>query len=228
MLKLEKGLEGIYIKVREKDKFFNSLLLKALAAALLFHILFFVVFQIQPFKMSSSFLFPPVMVQTDQNGSTLIQKEHEDEISLLPPPPYAIDYPKQLPQGLQERPQIKGIPPFNSEDQILLTFTPATIERPKVQLSISGEPSTLQWLLPDALKQKIEVPINKDPLFVKFLVLLDENRGEVFWYDKIQGSGSSSVDKTAEEVLLNLHFHGEASLNMSGIIDFAIYSEENS
>ncbi len=228
MLKLEKGLEGIYIVVREREKFFSSLFLKALAVALLFHIIFFVVFQIQPFKMTSTFLFPPVKVQTEKSGSALVQSEHDDDIALLPPPPYAIIMGKQLPQVIENAPKNIPIPTFYSDDQILLAFAPQMVEKPQVQLIISGELSTLNWILPEFLQQKIEVPINQDPLFVKYRIVLDENLREIFWFEKIQSSGSTLVDQSTEQLLLDLHFEGQSPFNPSGVIDFIIYQGRNS
>lgn len=225
MLKLEKGSDDIHIRIREKERFFNSLFLKALAAALLFHVLFFVVFQIRPFKMNSTFLFPPVKVQTEKPSHIAIQKELNDEIALLPPPPYAILYPQENFKGLKEDPKRVSLPDFQAENELLIAFQPQKVDKPKIQLFLSGNIATLNWIFPKTIDEKIAVFPHMDPLFVKYQILVDHEQGIIYWYEKIQSSGSPIIDQETEQVLLDMRTEGMIPFHLSGTIDFAIFSE---
>ena len=93
MLKLEKSSnsDSITIRIREKEHFFNSLFLKALAIALLFHFSALILFQVTPFSLTSTFVFPPVQVQShlEKKGiSTLVVDPVVEE--KVPPPPFSI------------------------------------------------------------------------------------------------------------------------------------------
>jgi hypothetical protein len=227
MLKLEKNLEEIEITFREKEKFFNSLFLKALGAAAAFHIIFFLVFQIQPFKMISSFSFPPVKVHTELASEAVIQLEEEEKIAMLPPPPYSIMQPKkELPQ-IPTTPKTPSIPPVSTPSILLASKPTQRVEVPEVQIFVSGDLANREWSEPE---KKIQVPIGTDPLFVKYKVQADENTGEIFWFELVQDSGSDKVNHYTEQILLGLHFATDGySLNdLTGTIDFVIYSEEQS
>ena len=70
MLKLEKtsNAAGLALRMREKERFLEPRVIKALAIALGLHIGGLVLFHAAPFDFSSSYLFPPIQVQMDSLG----------------------------------------------------------------------------------------------------------------------------------------------------------------
>lgn len=227
MLKLEKNSAEIHISFREKEKFFNSLFLKALAAALFFHFIFLLVFQIQPFKTDSTFLFPPVKVETEFASEAILQKEDE-ELAMLTPPPYGLISVKKTPQDLMLHSSMESLPELiSAESMILTSLSPPTVEVPKVQIFVSGDLANQAWTLPGKI-EKAHVALDADPLFVKYRVQADENKGEIFWFELLKSSGSVFVDRQAEKMLLHLQFNpGKDLANLNGVIDFVIYGESS-
>lgn len=83
MLKLEKiGYREIHVGIRDKERVFNPIFLKALGIALVLHLGAFILFQIPPFITTSDSILPPAFVESDihfgsGDHSTLAHIENE-------------------------------------------------------------------------------------------------------------------------------------------------------
>jgi hypothetical protein len=226
MLRLKKSSDGaqIHLSFRERDRFFSVLFLQALALALGFHLLGFLIFHVQPFKFTSSFRFPPVSVLTDVGSTALVQLDSVEEVSKLPPVPFTIIQPKEQ-ESLSSSSLFSLKADFSSLDskRQFVSFE-EKILMPKVRVQVSGELAKHELMQDAVLEQEILVPIEKDPFFVTYKVQVDEKSGTVFWYERIGDSQSVLSKKLTEELLLNLKFKVDGSLNdWIGQIDFIVY-----
>lgn len=234
MLKLERTsqLSGLTVRLRERERFFEPRLLKALAIALLFHCSALLFFNITPFTFSSAFTFPPVQVQFDQPSksiSTLVSAYVEESDELLPPPLTlipALDWislPQQStltasapldPQALQpleERLWPKWQEPLSPH-----------LEEPRIQLTISGDLAELPLAVSDPLLNQMQPLSSSSPAYVTYQVQMDEKTGELFWYERIQSSGIVAIDHLTEKILLNLRFSPKSQEMITGTLSFAV------
>lgn len=254
MLKLEKGsrLSGLMMRMRERERFFEPRLLKALMIALIFHIGGFLLFHVSPFSLPSSFVFPPIEVQSESiqpRVSALASTTPEENEEFSPPPLTLIpimdwiSLPKEsalLPtlafnfevlQPLEQRVWPKWHEPLS-----------IPLEEPHIQLVISGDLAKHTLVEMDPLLNEMQPQINsRDPptlesesnqspkeRFVTYQVLMDEKTGELFWYERVESSGVVALDRLTEKILLNLHFVPAYSTELvTGALNFVILNETN-
>lgn len=235
MLKIEKtsNLSDVSIRIREKEGFFESRLLKALAIALLLHSGALLLFTITPFYFSSNFTFPPIQVQSDlpvQSISALVSPYIEEDEILSPPlkliptldwisfsqestliPTLAFD-PHAL-QVLEDRVWPKWQEPLSLK-----------LEEPRIQLSISGDLAELPLITTDTLLQQMQpISENEMPAYVTYQVQLDAKTGELFWYERTESSGVAETDQLTEKILLNLRFSSpQSSEFITGTLNFIV------
>jgi hypothetical protein len=236
MLKIEKTsqLSGLTVRVRlrEKERFFEPPLLKALAIALALHCTALLLFHVTPFALSSTFVFPPVHVQSDQplqGVSALVSPNVEENDELMPPPPSlipALDWlslsqestlvaslsldPDAF-QSLEERLWPKFWEPFSLK-----------LEEPRIQLVISGDLAELPLIAKDPLLDEMQpFSPHASPTYVTYQVQIDE-KGEIFWYELLQSSGAE-VDRLTENILLSLRFDSVPSKAFTtGTLNFLV------
>lgn len=238
MLKLEKVPKSstLTLRFRDREVFFDSQLLKAMGIALFLHTAGWVLFQVSPFTLSSTFVFPPVEVQSDQPlpGALAVVTTHLRNDEELPPPPLNLmprmDWAASTPisllmpeialntdalQTLEER----NWPAWHSP-------IAAVLEEPKVRLSTSGDLAHYAVIAADP-SLEIKVPFKADSdayAYVSYEVLLDERRGELFWYERIQSSGIDAVDRLTEKILLNMRYAVQRSEGaVGGILNFTVF-----
>lgn len=218
MLRLEKtaNLSNITIRMRERERFFEPRLLKALAIALIFHCGALILFQVTPFSFASTFTFPPVHVQSDSliKGVSTFVSHHTDEdeinfpsISIIPPldwisvsqesaliPSVALNLQDLI--SLEERIWPKWEEPLSQR-----------LEEPRIQLAISGDLAELSLITSDPLLNQMQ-PLSSHSFstYVVYKVQLDEKTGEIFWYERITSSQEPVTDQLTEKILLNLRF----------------------
>lgn len=237
MLKLEKGtkLAGLTLRMRERERFFEPRLLKALTIAIVLHFGALSLFHVTPFYFSSTFIFPPIQVQSEQ---PLVQG-----ISVLATPQWEEEF---LPPPLQLIPPLDWI--SFSQESILAPSLPLDLhalepleervwpkweeplilklEEPRVQLFISGDLAKLSLVSIDPLLQeKQPVSFQESPLYVTYQVQLDEKTGEIFWYERTESSQNPSIDHLTEKILLNLQFSPLSPKELvEGTLHFVILS----
>ena len=225
MLRLQKSSNGeqIHLTLRENEKFFNSLFLKALAVALGFHLAGFLLFTIQPFTFTSSFLFPPIAVQTDLGSTSIAQSQLETHEIPLSKPPFTVMYPKDSSRFKKEILDTSAF--LNLQTRRQSTPSTQTVEKPRIRIIVSGELAHLTFELEDAhLNELVLVPIDKDPQTIQYAVIIHEKTGEVFWYERLKTSESTYLDSIVETTLLNLKFKVDGTLDVKkGQINFIIY-----
>lgn len=242
MLKLEKTSQhsGITVRLRERDRFFDSLLLKALAFALIFHVGGFLLFQITPFSFNSSFTFPPVQVQSDQQVQSIsvIASGDPDENDALPPPPLAMVPPLEtaslfppstLTPSLSLNPHV-----FQPVEEhiwpLWQTALSLDLNEPRIQLKISGELAEHRLLATDPLmNETIPITVKSSPVYVRYHVRMNEQNGELFWIEKIEASGKAPIDRLTRQIALNLRFEPADSLDaLEGMLNFVVLIPDES
>jgi hypothetical protein len=235
MLRLEKtsDLSNVAIRMRERERFFEPRLLKALTIAILIHSGALILFHVTPFSFDSTFTFPPVHVQSDSPAkgvSALVYHRIDEEemnppsISLIP----ALDWisfsqestlvpsvtfnPQDL-KSLEERVWPKWEEPLSLK-----------LEEPRIQLAISGDLAEIPLVASDPLLNQMQPISSHDlPAYVTYQVQLDEKKGEIFWYDRITPSMEPAIDQLTEKILLNLRFAPpENQEPVLGILNFTV------
>lgn len=246
MLKLEKDTRRSHITVslRAREPFFNSILLKALSFAIILHLGALFLFHIRPFKLMSSFLFPPVQVQTNHEllpspSLSLIPAEESKEKNFLIPPLPTTGLPPSLPlslsfssnENLAASSLTHSLFSDLEHDQWPLTqpeYQKIALHKPAVSLISSGDLAQLPIIESDPrLENTVQLKTpGQDPFFVTYHVRVDEKSGTIFWYERTQPSGLAEIDGLTEEMLLNLRFDTAKALAPfpSGSIHFTVYS----
>ena len=243
MLKLEKTSQqsGLTVRLRERERFFEPRLLKALAIALILHSGALVLFQVTPFFLASTFVFPPIEVQSDhplQGVSVLASPFLDENEELFPPltliptmdwaffsqesilnPSATLD--ANALQSLEERLWPKWQEPLSLK-----------LEEPRIQLVISGDLADLSLVADDPLLNEM-VPLSSashfPPAYVAYQVQWDDKTGELFWYERFESSGVAAIDRLTEKILLNLRFSPTEASNelVTGTLNFAVLASEN-
>jgi hypothetical protein len=239
MLKLEKtsNLSGLVIRMRERERFFEPCLLKALAIALFLHISALTLFHVTPFYLPSTFTFPPIQVQSDQpiQAISALVSSYPEEEELSPPPLSlvptldwvsfsqesmlipSLSFDLHALQSLEERVWPKWQEPLSLK-----------LEEPRIQLTISGDLAELPLIASDLLLNQLQ-PISHQELaaYVTYQVQLDEKTGEIFWYERTQSSAKANIDYLTEKILLNLRFASPASHEIvKGAVNFVVLASE--
>lgn len=239
MLKLEKisNSLGLALRLRERDSFLNPQLLKALSIALFLHIGGLLLFHISPFQFSSSFIFPPIQVQSDHSSQqaisahAILDMQEEEEFPfpplrlLLPtidwinaPLESALEPSLALNLNTLQHSEEKNWPKWEFPLSIPL-------EEPLIQLTIAGDLAEYPLESYDPKLDQTHRLSEHSPLYheVTFQVQLDERRGELFWYERLQSSGIKKIDQLAEQMLLSLRFDPPKTKEpVNGKLHFAI------
>lgn len=239
MLKLEKSKDrDIAIRLKEQDRFFTKMLWKALGLALAFHLSAILFFHIQPFKLTSSFIFPPINVQSlpmwDSHATLESEQQIEPLDDLSTAPQIGIEFP-HVPEMLQESTNKftvlseGSIPSFSVLERsalpIQISSSIDTFYNP-ISIYISGN------IAQRPLINKIDSIFTKEKWMkqgdlhyyaIKYLVQLDPESGEIFWYDRKKSSGLNELDRWSEEKLLTLKFLPNSNFeHLVGEVDFFV------
>lgn len=235
MLKLEKKsrLSNVTIRMRERERFFEPRLLKALTIALLLHCGALVLFQVTPFSFTSTFVFPPVHVQSDSTMkgvvalvSDIVEKEEilSPPLSFVPP----LDWISFLPESVLTPSYAFDSEGLESLEKHIWPKWDAPLsvklEEPRVQLAISGPLGELSMVTSDPLLEKMQ-PISSHDFaaYVTYRVMLDEYTGEIFWYERLESSSELAINQLTEKILLGLRFFPAKSQEpITGILNFIV------
>lgn len=243
MLKLEKTAKSstLTLRLRDRDLFFNRQLLKALGIALLLHLSGLLLFHVSPFSLSSNVIFPPVEVHSDQpiaGASSLITTHHWDEDTLPPPPLQLIphmNWVASTPTSLLMPEVALNIDVLQNLEErhwpVWQTSLTTELEEPLIRMSTSGDLANYAVVTADP-SLDIKVPLKSvsgSYASVAYEVLLDERRGELFWYERIQSNGNEKVDELTEKILLNMRYAVRRSgETVGGILNFTVAASKKS
>lgn len=239
MLKLEKTshFSGLRVRLRERERFFEPRLLKALAMALIFHSGALLLFHVAPFDLSSTFRFPPVQVNSildQQQGISVTALVHPEENEEILSPPFSI-IPALDWNFFSQNSTLISTPhldtyTFQSLEEHLWPkwYEPLSLrlEEPYIQLIISGDLADLSLIASDPLLNQMQ-PFSPSlsPVYVTYQVQMDEKTGELFWYERIESSGIEAVDRKTEKILKNLRFAIREPLELvSGSLNFIVFT----
>ena len=241
MLKLEKASKNhdIYIRMRYRERFYNSSLKKALYIALSLHLFAGLLFHISPFKLFSERILPPIVVEADlsesieesENG-TLAHLEGEET------PLRALLTPKSSSPKLPALPKLILLSKLEIFNQEILAINPfIEIEKdyrqnsfkttfkyqPSIQVAVSGplaqkDPPYLNYPM------SIDIPFSEK---LSFDVQVQNKTGKIFWISA-KKNHSQSLNKLAEQVLKEIEFPKEFNeFITSGEIDIMFHSFSN-
>lgn len=223
MLKLERIAKSgeIIMQFQGRTPVFSTLFYRALGLSLLIHFLALFVFNIQPFILGPTTVFPPIMVQTPQplSADLAVLEAVDDNLALdvqelfpgamllaFPAMPLALIDRPVLPNGLfpfsVQNPDEPTFPVTHSSSMVTGSYEPITIE-------ISGRLASRQlistsWKRPE--KQMLAQGKVLNSYSVIYLVRVDERTGRIFWYEKMASSGDLFIDSEAELIMLGLKF----------------------
>lgn len=236
MLKLEKSRDsGIAIRLRPKERFFEPTLIKAFALALLLHLGGLALFHIAPFSMSSSFLFPPIQVQSQVNRAisaiTYHSNEHAENSFILPPLPLipSLDLETSAPLSF-----LASSHPFNPEAYRELEETvwplweePFSIplQGPKMMVTIGGDLALYPLIKKDPILEELH-PIREPLHRISYRVKMDKETGELFWFERDHSSGVKEIDRLTENILSHFVFATEGPFDtIDGSLHFVLFSD---
>jgi len=242
MLKLEKtsNAAGLALRMRERERFFEPRVVKALAIALGLHIGGLTLFHAAPFDFSSSYLFPPIQVQMDSFGpgvSVSLSPLSEEELFL--PPPIAsiptmewIRFPMESSLSIALNMDIKAFDEIESRiwpkwpEPLQMAMA---MQEPRIKMEISGDLARHPLISTEPAPQEM-LPLAQVAAeeYVAYLVQLDPQTGELFWYERTASSVVSSVNLLTDKILLNLRFSSmEESSIIKGELHFRVAIPEN-
>lgn len=221
MLKFERGSrdQSINIIVRDKDRFMTRSLMYAFGLAVLYHLIFILIFHISPFKLKlSQVIFPPIQVEADsvKHMAVLAHLDNQQSISSgLPPRESMIPSIQDSPGYTSRRPfeyakeKYKQTPLFQRiESEVYQpTFSAYklnTREPPPARLVISGLLSE-QVVLADGLENKrFPSKIGKgseNEWRIIYNVLVEGKSGKIFWFEPVEQTNIKAIDSLAVEIL---------------------------
>lgn len=218
MLKLKKhSAEGDFsIILRDKESLFTRPLIQAFLLAAALHLSFLLIFHIAPFKIRwNQMVFPPVEVEAsiDSQDTSLV-------IEMTGPVKYA----SNLPVRPESFPAISvSVYPLieKAKNEVLLA-TPFKLameetlsERvppPPFQVVLSGPLSEYFSVAPGSINEKelIDRVKIKDASRILYDIVVKNDTGAIFWYERKESSSSPALVKEAEEVLKSLRLDSAA------------------
>lgn len=240
MLKLEKKSRSsnVTIRLRAQESFFEPILLKSLACALLIHIFAYVLFQITPFHFSSEYTFPPTQAISHPEYVTCSQKitTSLEENELFFPLPSLMPN-LTLPSTSQK------LTFNNNEDKTVALleklergWPPATyfslpldVKEPSIHMDISGDLADQKLLTTDPMLLELQ-PVNYKAEFttVAFSVRLNPWDGQLFWIAAEEPHENKEIQKKAEEILAHIKFEPPLSKEeLTGKITFTFLSNHD-
>ena len=239
MLKLERtsNPSGLILRLREKETFWEPRLVKALLFALVLHLVVLLLFHVSPFKLASTFTFPPIQVQSEQSLqgiSALVSSGPFDQDEEIPPPPFYFRHPPLDWISFSTNPSITPAASLNPDALLHIEerawpiwHEPLTLllEEPLVRLAIAGDLAERLLIDTDPLLSKMQ-PISTLPASyarAAYEVQMDERTGKLFWYERTQSSGDSAIDRLTEKILLNIRFDpGVPREFVTGTLNFVV------
>lgn len=229
MLKLErKSRDGqVSVQFRDKEFIFNRTLWFALACALAYHFLFFVVFNVTPFKISVLTVFPLISVESDTlpKESAAIASDATAITSL-----HGIPFPKASTPPLPAHPQFLGMIPseYIKESNVKdspFYFVEAGAHLPEIAIPQRKAKNPVEVLVSGLLADKFvgngdidkqmlaalsRMPSPQD-MRVVYNVRVEGKSGKVFWFEAKELTNNASIDALAESIVRNLAFAADAS-----------------
>lgn len=242
MLKLEKGLRDrqISIIVRDRERFFSRPIALAFVLALVYHLILALIFQVTPVKIRfNQTVLPPVHVDADgtKAAAALVNLNSPSKISTgLPERPITIPKIPEHPLFLVQRPieyiKESSIHPnsFQRIEKEIYQPSYEPIQPHKlspIHIVISGLLADKN-LLSDGLRGKNlqDSCKSKTPIRSIYSVLIEERSGRIFWYEPIQQTNVTAIDRLAESILHDLQFSPDSKAFVTaGEIEFHFNSD---
>lgn len=236
MLRLEKtsDLSGIAIRFREKERFFETRVLKALICALLIHLTTFILFRIANPLLISNFVFSPVQMRFESleknNLSEVTSYFDEDEFKFEF---FGNEMSERLDWLAFLEPSLlfPATFDFNSLENLEKEFwpkldLPLSIEltEPYIKMMISGDLANFILIKSDPILSSMQpFSTSLDIYSTSYEIQMDGNTGEIFWFQQKSSSGDKKIDQMIEKVILSLRFNqSEKDEFINGYLNFDI------
>lgn len=225
MLRLAKAKKSqeIVISLREREGFLTKALLQAFALALFIHMSGFLLFQVQPFKLTSSYIFAPVNVEIPViDGHLELSKELiKEDLAFLELPSIIFETPKEalVIDDLSILPMLTQVD-YHSTLQIPYEYKP-------IQIMISGQ--LAQRPLKEQMDEGVAVAASPEKVsaeMMQYQVQVDPYTGEIIWYKKTKGS--EEFLELSEGLLSKLRFETDHTFeHIVGEVTFILQKEKN-
>lgn len=232
MLKLEKARSReINIVIRQREITFNKTFLTALAIALSFHFLAFLIFRIHTLfvideVLTSTFVESDVSNVSDEIFASIEENEAPKKFFFVPlETNYFPSMP--LPAIIKHKDQLTDVTafqnPFTSiEDDLDSVLFKNEHPKKPIQIYVSGHLSEIT-LLDDGTKD-LETLLqrkkwNEDSYMVTFEVEADTQSGKIFWLSPKHVSNIPHLNRLAETIIHNMQFQPSDSILTRGFVD---------
>lgn len=238
MLKLEKisKTRELNVLLRARPTLLTAPFLMALAYALFVHLAAFFLFKIAPLNLGFQYaLFSPVNVAVElpvHNGVYVALQDQE------PVPEYLIAPEPKIPElpNADELPLVKNseyiklqspLSHLFMEFENSVSLETKTVPPEPVTVHLSGSIAEMS-LLPiridaSALAARIKTVSMDEPFRALFRVLVDQSRGEIFWWELIESDPSQAYHAEALDIFKNLKFSPVEELGiLSGKVEIVM------
>lgn len=233
MLKLERihHHRDITIRLKGREPLWSRALTKAFGGALLLHFVGFSLLSIENPDCAQEIPMHAVMVEPDLGESTAAaeginlpngeEKEGITEHNLVPLCPFPVFSPISF-QAVEKMEQSKELTvaddlfrsleeksfkPDNTHCHFIGHYEP-------LKINISGQISNYP-IQDDGCSFVVKQLEMKEPLAlltVTYRVQLDSREGEVFWFEKVEGTGKKELDQLAETIIRGMRFQKDQDL----------------
>lgn len=204
MLKIDYKQKLFYYK---KEETFSPLFIKALLAASLMHLVFFLLFYLSPFQTEPLFPFRPIAIEIDQAQNVEVGLEARPHITH-----HMLDkiedllYSKQASKDSPNLSYEKWLPLFQSTISNTLVKNwpaekPSTLFYPLMELSVEGGALSSKPELPFLE----ELPVEESSQLL-FSAKVENVNGKVIWLKKIEGDLDKATLLFIEQKLFDLNF----------------------
>lgn len=228
MLKLEKISRSreIMVSLRDRDPRFNRTFIIAFAIAFSLHLLAGVLFTIRPFLLDSSeLILPPIAASADlsvnRESMALAKVDKTERLHrTIPEPRYSVPKVPELTEVTVNRQkeyvmkkELTAAPFAMIEKEVFspdFTAWESSKQHAPVQILVSGPLADKTIEVNGA--DSVELPLlNSDMrsnlIRALYAVEVENQSGQIFWYESQQKLENLEYRRLAEKILLNLRFH---------------------
>lgn len=216
MLKIERHRE-ISLHLFPSEKLLTRTFWIALGIAIGFHLLFFLCFKVKTlvFPDQGHALSPaqvqieaPKLTESSKQTVALIEQEKSPWRGIPEPKSSIPSFPSTQSVSSPVSLELANASPLHPFSQIE-TKTPDLISSHQIhtspQLYLSGELS-LDDLIDTGLKSLPSEPQRQETYVLRYSIKVDQQRGQIFWFEPLHNPYNPSIEKQAEKVLTQIKF----------------------
>lgn len=219
MLRLVKARgKEIHVKLRNREKWFSPLLVRAFVIASLFHLLALALFRIHSMFNTQEYFLPPSIVETDGgpiDDVVAYMEEPGKKRYFFAPAPSRLTLPEMpSPQFVREVESIKaGDLSHNPFVHIetgydFINFDPPITSPKGIQIHVSGELARVPLLEPahvlvDKLSKELK-PVSNSKIV--YTVQVESRTGKIFWYMPEKRTAVKEAQQFGDKIVSLIRF----------------------